>query len=77
MPTRKRILIVLGFLNSDILAGFARYAREANWIVNTMAILHGAVPHGWRAHGMLTTNVFRPELSRLERHRGHIVTYYI
>jgi len=64
MPDRKRILIVLGFLIPDILDGFSRYAREANWIVNTMAILHGAVPHRWHAHGMLTTNVFRPELKR-------------
>ena len=68
MPSsRKRILIVLGFLNEDILAGFARYAREANWILNAFSVLHGSIPRHWRADGLLTTNVFRPDLRRFVR----------
>lgn len=67
MPERKRILMVLGFLSPEIIAGFTRHAREANWVLNTLSVLHGAVPRDWRAHGLLTTNVFRPELRRFVR----------
>ena len=61
---RKRILIVLGFLDPTILAGFARYAREKNWILNAFSVLRGTIPKGWRAHGMLTTNTYRSDLHR-------------
>jgi len=61
---RKRILIVLGFLDPNILAGFARYAREKNWILNAFSVLRGTVPVGWRADGMLTTNTSRSDLHR-------------
>ena len=64
---RKRILIVLGFLNPDILAGFSRYAREADWILNAFSVFHNAVPPDWNADGLLTTNVFRPDLVRFVR----------
>ena len=64
---RKRILIVLGFLNPDILAGFSRYAREADWILNAFSVFHNAVPPDWDADGLLTTNVFRPDLVRFVR----------
>lgn len=67
MQKRKRILIVLGFLNPSILAGFSRYAREADWILNAFSVFHNAVPPDWNAHGLLTTNVFRPDLVRFVR----------
>lgn len=67
MPQRKRVLIVLGFLHPAILAGFSRYAREARWILNAFAVYHGSVPKGWQADGLLTTNVFRPDLVRFVR----------
>lgn len=64
---RKRILIVLGFLNPSILAGFSRHAREADWILNAFSVFHNAVPPDWNADGLLTTNVFRPDLVRFVR----------
>jgi LacI family transcriptional regulator len=64
---RKRILIVLGFLDPGILAGFSRYAREADWVLNAFSLFHNAVPPDWNAHGLLTTNVFRPDLVRFVR----------
>lgn len=67
MNKRKRILVILGFLNPSILAGFSRYAREADWILNAFSLYHNAVPPDWKAHGMLTTNVFRPDLVRFVR----------
>lgn len=67
MPSRKRILIVLGFLDPAILAGFSRYAREAGWILNAFSVYHGSVPKGWQADGLLTTNVFRSDLVRFVR----------
>lgn len=67
MNKRKRILIVLGFLNPSILAGFTRYAREADWILNAFSVYHNAVPPDWNAQGLLTTNVFRPDLVRFVR----------
>lgn len=67
MQKHKRILIVLGFMNPSILAGFSRYAREADWILNAFSVFHGAVPADWQAHGLLTTNVFRPDLARFVR----------
>lgn len=67
MQSRKRILIVLGFLDPVILAGFSRYAREAGWILNAFSVYHGSVPKGWQADGLLTTNVFRPDLVRFVR----------
>ncbi len=67
MPERKRVLIILGFMHPDILKGFARKSREAGWILNIFSVLHGTVPGDWRADGMLTTNVFRPDLRRFVR----------
>lgn len=67
MPNRKRVLIILGFLDPVILAGFSRYARKAGWILNAFSVYHGSVPKGWQADGMLTTNVFRPDLVRFVR----------
>ncbi|MGJ8644141.1 MAG: substrate-binding domain-containing protein [Luteolibacter sp.] len=67
MRKQKRILIVLGFLNPSVLAGFSRYAREADWILNAFSVFHGAVPTDWKAHGLLTTNVFRPDLAKFVR----------
>ena len=67
MHNRKRILIVLGFLDPVILSGFSRYAREAGWILNAFSVYHGSVPKGWQADGLLTTNVFRPDLVRFVR----------
>jgi LacI family transcriptional regulator len=64
---RKRILIVLGFMEPSILAGFSRYAREAGWVVNAFAVYHGSVPKAWQADGLLTTNVFRPDLVKFVR----------
>jgi LacI family transcriptional regulator len=64
---RKRILIVVGFLDPSILAGFTRYAREAEWVVNAISVFHHAVPSDWEADGLLTTNVFRPDLARFIR----------
>lgn len=73
MNKRKRILVVLGFLNPSILAGFSRYAREANWILNAFSLYHNAVPPDWKAHGLLTTNVFRPDLVRFVRKTAKLV----
>ncbi|MDP4722145.1 MAG: substrate-binding domain-containing protein [Akkermansiaceae bacterium] len=67
MKKHKRILIVLGFMNPGILAGFSRYAREADWVLNAFSVFHGAVPTAWKAHGLLTTNVFRPDLAEFVR----------
>jgi LacI family transcriptional regulator len=67
MSRRKRILIVLGFLNPSILAGFSRYARESDWILNAFSLFHNAVPPNWDADGLLTTNVFRSDLVRFVR----------
>lgn len=73
MNKRKRILVVLGFLNPSILAGFSRYAREADWILNAFSLYHNAVPPDWKAHGLLTTNVFRPDLVRFVRKTAKLV----
>ncbi len=73
MQKRKRILIVLGFMNPPVLAGFSRYAREAGWILNTFAVYHGSVPEGWQADGMLTTNVFRPDLVKFVKNMSRKV----
>lgn len=67
MSQRKRILIVLGFLDPSILEGFSRYAREAEWILNAFSVFHNSVPPDWNANGLLTTNVFRPDLARFVR----------
>jgi len=68
-------LIVLGFLDPGILAGFARYAREKNWILNAFSVLRGTVPSSWRAHGMLTTNTSRSDLHRfVKKTAGRIPT---
>ncbi len=66
MLKRKRILIILGFIDPGILAEL-RYARQANWILNTLFVYHGTIPRDWRADGMLTTNTFRPDLCRFIR----------
>jgi LacI family transcriptional regulator len=73
MNKRKRILVVLGFLNPSIQAGFSRYAREANWILNAFSLYHNVVPPDWKAHGLLTTNVFRPDLVRFVRKTAKLV----
>jgi LacI family transcriptional regulator len=54
-------------MHPEILKGFARKSREAGWILNIFSVLHGTVPGDWRADGMLTTNVFRPDLRKFVR----------
>ena len=63
----KHVIIIAGWHDYNMLMGFCRYAHEAGWTLNTVSIFQSAVPRRWQADGLLTTNVFRPDLRRFVR----------
>ena len=51
---RRSVLLLLGHYNFSLHSGIARYAREANWILDDTYVRDGQVPILWRGDGILT-----------------------
>ncbi len=52
-PLRKSVLLVLGFYVHEINVGVAKYARQANWILDDTTSRNGMVPPGWTGDGIV------------------------
>ncbi len=64
-PRRKRVLLALAYYEHRMHLGAARYAREANWILDTRMAHYGAVPEDWEGDGVLALALpNRPDLTR-------------
>jgi len=50
---RKRILLLLGWYSPAIHRGVAKFAREANWILDSQAARYGRLPAEWRGDGII------------------------
>ncbi len=67
-PRQKRVLLALAYYEHRMHLGAVRYAREANWILDTRMAHYGAVPDDWQGDGILTVALpNRPDLSRYLR----------
>ncbi len=65
---RKRVLLALAYYEHRMHLGAARYAREANWILDTRMAHYGALPDDWEGDGILTLALpNRPDLTRCLR----------
>ncbi|MCP4374893.1 MAG: substrate-binding domain-containing protein [bacterium] len=51
---RKRVLLALGYFNSDLYHGIVSYARQAKWILDITMVQYGRLPDGWNGDGVLT-----------------------
>ena len=63
---RKRVLMLLAYYEHRMHLGLAKYAREANWIVDSQMAHYGTIPKSWRGDGILT--VALPERRDLTRY---------
>ena len=53
-PRRKSVLLAMGFYVHEINMGVAKFAREANWILDDTPSRNGMVPPGWKGDGIVT-----------------------
>lgn len=51
---RKRVLMLFAYYEHRMHLGLAKYAREANWIVDSQMAHYGRIPKSWRGDGILT-----------------------
>ena len=53
-PSRRRVLVALGYYDHQLHQGIVRYAREAGWILETSMCHSGVIPDHWEGDGILT-----------------------
>ena len=53
-PRQKRVLMALAYYEHRMHLGVVRFAREANWILDTRMAHYGTPPDDWRGDGILT-----------------------
>ncbi len=60
----KRVLMALAYYEHRMHVGVARYASEANWILDTRMAHYGSPPEDWQGDGILALTLpDRPDLS--------------
>ena len=65
---RKRVLLAPAYYDHRMHLGAARYAREANWVLDTRMGHYGTLPDDWEGDGILALPLpNRPDLSRYLR----------
>ncbi len=69
MPSRrKRVLLAPAYYDHRMHRGAARYAREANWVLDARMGHYGTLPDDWKGDGILALPLpTRPDLSRYLR----------
>ena len=63
VPERKRVLMLLGFYSYKMHLGIARYAREADWVLNATMASTRRVPTDWNADGIIAFNTWVTDIS--------------
>ena len=53
MPTKKRVLLVLGWYEEQVHSGIAQYALKAGWHLCADATREKSIPWGWQGDGIL------------------------
>ena len=67
-PRQNRVLLALAYYEHRMHLGAVRYAREANWILDTRMAHYGTPPEYWEGEGILTVVLpDRPDLVRYLR----------
>jgi len=51
---RRSVALLLGFYNVSLHSGIARYAREADWVLDDSYVRVGLPPVGWQGDGIIT-----------------------
>jgi len=64
---RRNVLLLLGSHSYVLQSGIARYAREADWVLDDTFVNEGTVPVWWRGDGMLTL-ITNPKDAEALRH---------
>ena len=62
---RRRVLMALGYYDSQTHRGIVRYAREAGWVLDTSMTHYGVVPTHWSGDGLIT--ILMPERADVTR----------
>lgn len=66
--TRRRVLLALAYYEHRMHHGVARYARSANWVLDSTMAHYRTPPAAWRGEGVLTLALpDRPDLIRYLR----------
>lgn len=58
---RREVLLAPSWFNHRINQGVARYARQANWILDSTYIHMGTLPRRWRGDGVITMLPEQPQ----------------
>ncbi len=64
---RRNVLLLLGSHGHALRCGIARYAREANWMLDDSFVTVGLVPVWWRGDGILAL-ITNPKDAAAQRH---------
>lgn len=64
---RRNVLLLLGINHHAMRTGIARYAREADWVLDDTFITAGLVPVWWRGDGILAL-ITNPKDAEAQRH---------
>ena len=62
---QRRVLMALGYYDSQTHRGIVRYAREAGWVLDTSMTHYGVVPTHWSGDGLIT--ILMPERADVTR----------
>jgi len=52
-PSRRRVLVALGYYDQHLHRGIARYARQAGWVLDTHMTHYGVLPPHWHGDGII------------------------
>ncbi len=78
LPSHPRVLMALGYYDLQLHRGIIRYAREAEWVLDTSMAHYSLVPDHWRGDGIIT--ILLPEradlLAYIKRQRVPVVALY-
>lgn len=62
--SRKRVLMALAYYDNQLYRGITRFARDADWTLDTSMVHYGLLPHYWTGDGIIASFVAtRPEVT--------------
>lgn len=64
MKRKRKVLILLGWNDPEILLALAQYASKANWHLETRHFFTETIPVGWHGDGLIVSNAQRADLRR-------------
>lgn len=64
MRRKRKVLILLGWNDPEILLALAQHARKADWHLETRHFFTETIPVGWQGDGLIVSNPLRADLRR-------------